>query len=119
MPFDDGVLPAYSQPTAAARLGAERPGLVSGKQKLWNDRKFCDWTFDLMESISNRLNEGEAKEGDRLVAVEVTKRQRLDDKLQIHEKSALIRDASGLGKSYIGPLVIQRDIKTFAWPRAI
>ena len=103
MPFDDGVLPAYSQPTAAARLGAKRPGLVSGKQKLWNDRKFCDWTFDLMESISNRLNEGEAKEGDRLVAVDVTKRQRLDDKLQIHEKGALIRDASGLGNPTSAP----------------
>jgi hypothetical protein len=79
MPFDDGVLPDYSQPTEAARLGAKRPGPVSGKQKLWNDRKFWDWAFDLMESISNRLNKGEAKEGDRLVAVDVTKRQRLDE----------------------------------------
>jgi hypothetical protein len=61
MPFDHGVLPAYSQPTAAARLGAKRPGLVSGKQKLWNDRKFCDWTFDLMESISNRLNKAKQR----------------------------------------------------------
>jgi hypothetical protein len=84
---------------------------VSGKQKLWNDRKFCDWTFDLMQSISTRLNKGEAKEGDRLVAVDVTKRQRLDHKLQIHEKGALIRDAIRLGKSYIGPLVIQREYK--------
>jgi hypothetical protein len=49
---DDVILPGgiglygpISEPTAAARLGAKRPGLVSGKQELGDDCEFCDWTI--------------------------------------------------------------------------
>jgi hypothetical protein len=42
-PLESDKLDNYG--TFFTRLGAKRPGLVSGKQELGNDGEFCDWTI--------------------------------------------------------------------------